>query len=175
MRIKKALFAILAIFFAICVPLLGFLLGMTRRTPLEVQSYEVVCPTQPDIRCDCNVDVDCCCPTETATPTETVVPFSTPTEQVTTTKRVETVVPSATSTSVPKHTPTSPAPTITDSPPSKTPTVPIVPTETVVVECYQWLCHKPNSSAEQDYCCDSQGCVNGHLNHHDDDYLGKCK
>ena len=182
MKIKKALVAILAIFFAICVPLLGFLLGMTSKTPLEVQSYEVVYPTQASIYCNCIVDFDCCCPTETATPTETVVPFSTPTEQVTTTKRVETVIPSATSTTIPKLTATIPAPTITDAPPTETPFIPTdtpLPTATRIpsatVKPCIWLCHQTGNAGEKDYCCDSQECVNGHLEHHEGDYLGKCK
>jgi hypothetical protein len=40
--------------------------------------------------------------------------------------------------------------------------------------CRIWLCHKPGTAAEQDYCCeDSTGCRDAHLAH--GDTLGKCK
>lgn len=71
--------------------------------------------------------------------------------------------PKATKTESPKET-EEPTPTILPT---------ILPTETPEEACYQWLCHKPGTPAEQDYCCDSDGCVNAHLGH--GDYLGKCK
>jgi len=73
--------------------------------------------------------------------------------------------PEPTATPEPRNTPT--------PEPKDTPTPEPEPTPTPEPECFQWLCHKPGTSAEQDYCCDSQGCVDAHLAH--GDYLGKCK
>ena len=78
---------------------------------------------------------------------------------------------------------TTPTPTIPKTPTPKTPTAtstpwvsptPYNPTPTGIPICGIWLCHKPGTAAEQDYCCwDSEGCRDAHLAH--GDYLGKCK
>lgn len=165
---------------------IAFIIGMNIRTPLEVQRGEMD-RIDPACICDCgDVYVDCCCPTEavshtpTATPFEPTTPtasgtpasitptrayFQTPTQPshsqtATSTRRVsDTPQPTATA-------------TITNAPGTPTSTVPVIPTKTVVVGCFQWLCHKPGTPAEQDYCCESQGCVSAHLKH--GDYLGRC-
>lgn len=57
----------------------------------------------------------------------------------------------------------------------------VYPTQTNVVQstptpvaCAIWVCHKPGTAAEQDYCCwDSEGCFNAHIAH--GDYEGKCQ
>lgn len=64
----------------------------------------------------------------------------------------------------------------TPTPTPKNPTVTPTPKPTITPqpECKIWLCHKPGTEAEQDYCCwDSEGCKSAHLAH--GDYLGKCK
>jgi len=112
------------------------------------------------------VECDCCCKEEqdvcnTVTPQITSTPTSTPTG-------METLTPTP---NEPTNTPGEPTPT-----PSRTrtpaPTDTPIPTETEVT-CYQWLCHKPGTAAEQNYCCDSEGCVEAHLAH--GDYLGACE
>ena len=66
-----------------------------------------------------------------------------------------------------------PTPKPTDKP-QPTPTDKPRPTPTPKSECKIWLCHKPGTPAEQNYCCyDSEGCKSAHLGH--GDYLGKCK
>ena len=83
----------------------------------------------------------------------------------------EVVTPTPTPTEDPKKTPTK-TPVVPTPTPTKTPVVP-TPTPTPQPVCKIWLCHKPGTSAEQDYCCwDSEGCKDAHLKH--GDYLGKC-
>lgn len=96
------------------------------------------------------------------------------------------VVPSVSTTpTATRHYPTStrkvtetirPSDTPVSTPTLVTPTLTIWPTPTATPTlflCYQWVCHKPGTAAEQDYCCESMGCVDAHLGH--GDYLGKCR
>jgi hypothetical protein len=46
-------------------------------------------------------------------------------------------------------------------------------TPTPPPECPYWVCHKPGTAAEQDYCCYSESCVAAHLKH--GDYEGRCQ
>ena len=183
MKSIKIFIVIISACFIACIIILAFLLGGTN---------EILCPVQSDIHYICDVSIDCCCPTETPTPTETVVPFGTPTvtsflpSHTPTATRVRrsptaTITKRSTSTRAVSSTPTN-----TVAPPTKTPAVPTtavpntptdVPTVTPAIPTATskpcvWVCHKPGTSAEQDYCCDSQECVDAHLKH--GDYLGKC-
>lgn len=120
---------------------------------------EILCPAPVVVYSDCNVSVDCCCPTATPSETPSATDAATRTATFSSTN---TVVPTRRSSRTPTQTPkVSHAPTATPTAVS------------TAIECYQWLCHKPGTAAEQDYCCDSQECVDAHLGH--GDYLGKCK
>jgi len=155
---------------------IAFIIGMSIETPLEVQRGEMD-RIDPACICDCgDVYVDCCCPTEAVSHTPTATPFepTTPTASATTTRNTPTSVSTPTQRPTRTVSPTvkSSTPTATVTPQPPTSTVPVIPTKTVVVGCFQWLCHKPGTPAEQDYCCESQGCVDAHLKH--GDYLGRC-
>lgn len=168
---------------AIVLVLYGCLLFIAISGIVETILMEV----QRDISCDCpDCIVDCCCDTP-APSKECVAQTSTPTGAATRAPHTPTItgtmpssVPTATPTTIPEQTPVRPTPTVTHAPPTKTPTIPsatknptATPRQTEPVECYQWLCHKPGTAAEQDYCCDSDGCVSAHLGH--GNYLGKCR
>ncbi len=78
--------------------------------------------------------------------------------------------PTPTPTDDPKRKPT---PTNT-SIPNPTPSPTLLPSATPEPICKIWVCHKPGTAAEQDYCCyDSEGCKAAHLKH--GDYEGKCE
>ena len=86
------------------------------------------------------------------------------------------ICPTPTITPPPPPTDTPPPPTPpTDTPTPPPPTdTPPPPTDTPEPVCRIWVCHKPDTPAEQDYCCwDSEGCKAAHLAH--GDYEGKCR
>ena len=148
---------VIVVIIIICIGV-AFLVGMEMRTPVEVQYDEMGWPT-PVCICECgDIYVDCCCDTPTATGTP----------QVATKPTASATLPSNGDAS---KTPTPIVPTPTKRSTRK-PTA--TPTEfpSIVPKCYQWLCHKPGTAAEQNYCCDSDGCVSAHLRH--GDYLGRC-
>lgn len=156
------------LFQALCILLLAFIFAMEVRRDIS--------------SCDCVVD--CCCDTpsacETATATNTRLPTSTATfRTATNTPATATVVRPTQSPTLATHTYAPPTatpalqPTATISNTTIPPTVPACTPTVTVTTCYQWLCHKPDTAAEQDYCCDSDGCVDAHLGH--GDYLGRCK
>lgn len=164
MKPIKIFVIVLSACFIACVIILAYLLG---------GSDEILCPASHDIHCICDVSVDCCCPTETVTPSETSLSSATYTQSV------ETIIPTATSTSIQNHTPVWPTPTITDAPtptphdvPSRTPKPTYIPTATVEV-CYQWICHRTGSAGWINYCCDSIGCVDAKIKQ--GDLLGRCE
>lgn len=152
---------------ALCVLLLAFIFACLLAIAMEVQRED----------CDCIVFVDCCCPEAVGvavTPTPSVA--TCPTDA--TPSHSQTHICTASATLPPNgdasKTPTPVIPTSTLSAtivPSAT--VVSIPTYTPALECYQWVCHKPSTAAERDYCCDSDGCVDAHLGH--GDYLGRCR
>jgi hypothetical protein len=113
-------------------------------------------------------------------PTDTPIPTSTrkhPTTHPSRTPTETRVHPTLTPTFI-TATPTWVHPTETDIPTSTathepTPTE-CHPTQTPHGKCYQWLCHETGNAGYVNYCCDSQGCVDGHMNHHRD-FLGTCE
>ena len=138
----------------LAVALVFFVERVGGQSDIPVNTFELGCLTcveWADGSGDCYDLRDCGTPVCELTPTPTDTP--TPTE---------TTPPPPTVTST--GTPTPPKPT-----PTETPT----PTDTPVV-CEIWLCHKPGTAAEQDYCCGAEGnCAPSHLDH--GDYLGKCQ
>lgn len=136
----------------------------------------------PHTFCDCPCE-DVCIVESTSAPTQTPIdvlkenPTKTPKPtKINTLAPTETFVPDLTETNTPDPTETKVHTAIltnTETPvPTELPT--LIPTQTPGDSCFQWICHMPGTPAEQDYCCDSEGCVRAHLAPPQNGYLGKC-